>query len=319
MQSTPNQPAGRTAEHPHEIPKRGWRDVLKRTLKGLSRDNASIIAAGVAFYAFLSVPAILTALVSIYGLVASPSQIGQQMSSLQGIVPGAALGILSGQLSRISSQAGGTLTFALVASIVFALWSGSNSVKALITALNVANGEQEKRGFFKLTAIALGLTLGALVGVAVTIALIAGVTAVIDRLPLPGGLKTLIEIARWPLLAVLGILGLAVAYRYCPSRQEPKWRWVSWGAVAAMVLWVVVSALFSWYVGSFGNYDKTYGSLSAIVALLMWFYLSAYVVLLGAKLNAEIEHQTGKDTTTGQPKPMGERGARMADSLGGAA
>ena len=129
-------------------------------------------------------------------------------------------------------------------------------------------------------------------------------------------MKTVITIARWPLLAGLGLFALAVAYRLCPSREQPKWRWVSWGAATAMTLWIAASALFSWYVSSFDNYNKTYGTLGAIVVLLMWFYLSAYSVLLGAKLNAEMEHQTARDSTTGQLRPIGEQGARMADTLG---
>ena len=301
--------SGRNAQRLVEIPKPGWRDLLKRTFRGLSKDNASVIAAGVAFYAFLGIPAILTTLVSIYGLVANPAEVEQQVAALRGFIPAEGLAIVSDQLRRVSSQTGHSLTLALVGSTLFALWSGSNSMKALIMALNIANEEEEKRGVIKLNLIALGLTLGGLILVAVVIGLIVVVSAMADQLGLPGPLQVLIRVARWPVLAATALTALATAYRYCPSREEVKWRWVSWGAVLASGLWLVASALFSWYAGNFGHYNKTYGSLGAIVVLLMWFFYSAYVVLLGAKLNAEIEHQTAIDSTTGELEPMGKRGA----------
>jgi membrane protein len=310
---------GATAERPRDIPGKGWRAILKRTLLGFSRDNGTFIAAGVAFYAFLSIPALLTAVLSIYGLVANPNQVQQQVSSLRGLVPEQALTIVSDQLTQLSSHAGGTLTFALVFSTLFALWSGSNSVKALITSMNIAYDEREKRGFFKLNAVALGLTFCGVILAVVSIGLVVAVSALAGSFHLPGYLETLIKVVRWPVLAFVALFSLAAAYRYCPSREEPKWRWVSWGSATAAVLWLIISAGFSWYVGKFGSYDKTYGSLAAIVVLMMWFYLSAVAVLLGAKLNAEMEYQTGMDTTTGTPLPMGERGAKKADTMPGAA
>lgn len=310
---------GRHAERPGQIPKVGWRDILKRTLYGLSEDNGSAIAAGMAFYAFLSIPALLTALVSIYGLVANPADVGHEVSGLKTMVPSDALNIIQDQLTRVTSQTGGALTLTLVLSFLFALWSGSNSIKALISALNIANGEEEKRGFLRYNVMSLLMTLAAVVGMGVAIGLVVVVSGWVDRLDVSQSMKSWITILRWPVLAGFALIGLAAAYRYLPSRREPKWRWVSWGAVSATLLWMGASALFSWYAGGFGNYNKTYGSLSAIVVLLMWFYISAYAVLFGAKLNAEMEHQTARDSTPGPEKQMGQRGARMADTLGKAA
>ena len=307
---------GREANRPQEIPKLGWRDILKRTKSGLSEENASIIAAGVAYYAFLSIPALLTAIVSIYGLVADPGQVQQQMTALQGIVPAEGLSIITDQLTRVSGQAGSTLTIALIGSIAFALWSGSNSIRALIQALNIVYQERESRGILKLYTESILMTLAAVTLSVIVIVLVVAISAIIDSLALPEFIKSIITIARWPVLAFIALLGLAGVYRYLPSRSRPQWKWVSWGATAATFLWLVISALFSWYVSSFGNYNKTYGSLAAIVVLLMWLYFTAYAVILGGKVNAELEHQTRKDTTEGPPAPLGERGANMADTIG---
>ena len=316
----PSEPGrGREAESPGEIPKTGWIDIFTRVSRGLSQQNESVLAAGIAFFAFISVPAILTSFVSIYGMVANPSQVEQQMGSLQGVVPSEALPLIMGQLKNVTSQSGGSLTLALIVSIGIAFYGASSSLKALMSSLNQIYQEQEKRGFLKYNAMAIGLTLGGAVFASISIVLVALVSALISHLSLPPFLKTLITVLRWPLLAAFMVLSLAVIYRYGPSRENPKWKWVSWGAVIATGIWLAASGLFSWYAGSFGNYDKTYGSLSAIVVLLMWFYISGYAILLGAKINAEMEHQTDQDTTTGRPLPMGTRGARMSDTRGEAA
>lgn len=311
---------GREAERPKEIPRAGWRDILSRVKGEVKRDNISIVAAGVAFYALLSVPAMLTAVVSIFGLISDPAQIQQQMQDLSGVLPADAQSIISEQLTRVSTQPQGALTLTLAGSILFALWTASKSISSLITALNIAYGEQEKRGFLKLTSISLLMTLGAvftaIVAVALVVALPAILGAVGDQLGLSDAAKTIASLLRWPILAGVALFAIAVAYHFGPSRERPKWRWVSWGAGLATGLWLVASALFSWYVSSFGNYNETYGSLGAVVILLMWFYLTSFVVLVGAEVNAEMEHQTARDTTTGEPRPMGERGAEMADTVG---
>lgn len=307
---------GREAEKPKEVPKLGWRDVLARTKNQIQEDNVDIVAAGVSFYVLLSLPFVLSALVSIYGILADPAEIQRQMSGLEGVIPADAHALIAEQLTRISSQQTGTLTFTFVGSILLALWSGSKAVKSLITALNIAYEEREKRGYIKLNLYAMFLTLVGIVGVVVAVTLVAGVPVIIDALPLPAIVKGLTTYLRWPLLAALALLGLAFLYRYAPSRERAQWKWVSWGAVAATGFWIVGSLLFSWYVSSFAKYNETYGSLGAVVVMLMWTYVSAFIAMLGAELNAELEHQTRKDTTTGEARPMGERGAKMADTLG---
>lgn len=307
---------GREAEKPHEIPKKGWKDILLRTKDRISRDNIDIVAAGTAFYCLLSIPFILTSIVSIYGIIADPEKVQQQISGLQSILPENTQSILSEQLSRISSQPTGALTFALIGSIILALWGATKAVKALITALNITYQEEEKRGLIKLNLSAFLLTFAGVIGVIVSLSLIAGVPALIEKLWISESAKTVGTLARWPLLAGFSLISLAVIYRYGPSREKARWQWVSLGSSIATVLWLVGSALFSWYVSSFGKYNETYGSLGAVVVLLMWCYVSAFIVLVGAELNAEMEHQTKKDTTTGKPMPMGQRGATMADTLG---
>jgi membrane protein len=186
----------------------------------------------------------------------------------------------------------------------------------MMTALNVAYEEEEKRGFVRFLLVSIGLTFCAILFGVVTLALVAILPAIIDLLPLGESGKTISSIVRWPVLVIIVMIGLAALYRFAPSRDEPRWSWVSWGAVVATVLWIAASALFSLYVGRFGSYDKTYGSLGAIVVMLMWLYITAYIVLAGAELNAEMEHQTARDTTSGAPRPMGERGAEVADTVG---
>jgi membrane protein len=204
----------------------------------------------------------------------------------------------------------------LIVSVLIALWSARSGTSTMITVINIAYKEPEKRNFIRLNAISLGLTFGAVVFAAIALALIAILPAIVDLLPFGSFGKTIASIVRWPILIVLVTVVLAAIYRFAPSRDEPNWRWVSWGATIATLLWILGSALFSIYVGKFASYDKSYGSLGAVVVLLMWLYLSAFVVLLGAELNAEIEHQTARDSTTGRPQPMGQRGAKVADSIG---
>jgi membrane protein len=306
---------GRSAERPRDIPKAGWKDILWRLKGKVGEDRLSIIAAGVAFYGLLSIFPALTALVALYGLAFNPDQVTQQVEALRGLLPAQAVQLLAGELRDLTQTDQAALGIGVAGGIVVALWSASSAVKTLMEALNVAYDEREKRGFFKLTALALALTLGLIVATIAAIALVVVLPAVIGFL----GLGMLAQVARWavwPVVAALAWVGIAVMYRYGPSRDEPQWQWLSWGAGLALFLWLIGSALFSWYVTSFGNYNKTYGSMAAVVILLMWFLLSAYAVLIGAEVNAEIERQTRKDTTVGKRQPLGERGAHAADTVG---
>ena len=307
---------GRSAERPRDIPKAGWKDVLWRLKSQIAEDRLSIVAAGVAFYGLLSVFPALTALVALYGLVFDPAQVAQQIEALRGLLPGEAADLLARQLQDLTATDQTALGIGIAGGVIVSLWSASAAVKTLMEALNVAYDEEEKRGFLKRTALALALTLGSIVAAVVALALVVGLPAVIGLLGMGDTLQSVARWAVWPVVAALAWLGIAVMYRYGPSRVEPQWHWLSWGAGVALALWLVGSALFSWYVTSFANYNKTYGSMGAVVILLMWFLLSAYAVLIGAELNAELERQTRKDTTAGRRRPLGRRGAHAADTVG---
>jgi membrane protein len=305
---------GRHAERPREIPARGWRDIALRVKREAARDNLSIISAGVAYYAFFAIFPALAAIVLAYGLIADPSAVGSHLASLSGI-PSGVRDMLGQQLAALARQSGGSLSFGVVISILVALWSATKGTKALIGCLNIAYDEQERRGFLHRTAITLLFTLGAIALAVFAVVLVAVVPAAVDRLGLPGFAVTLIRWVRWPVLAATVLLGLALLYRYGPSREHPRWRWVTVGSALATGVWLAASAGFSFYVSRFGSYNKTYGSVAAIAILLTWFLLSAYVVIFGAELNGEMEHQTETDTTTGPPQPLGRRGARYADTV----
>lgn len=306
---------GRGAEHPHQIGAAGWWDILKRVAGDISRDNVSLMAAGVGFYALLSLTPAFTALVALYGLLFDTSQVQAQIASMEGMIPEEGRKLISDQLTAIVQGSSSKLGIGLIISLGIALWSANSGTGALIQALNVAYAEREKRSMLTYYANALALTASFVVFGIVSLILVAVIPVVIGFLPLADFGKELVAWFRWPLLVIVSALGLAVIYRYAPSRNEPKWSWVSWGAVAATALWIVGSALFSIYVGKFATYNKTYGSLGAVIVLLMWFWLSAFAILLGAELNAEMERQTARDTTDRPAKPLGRRGAYAADTV----
>ena len=311
----PRDGRGREADRPSQIPARGWIDILKRVWNQVGEDNISIIAAGVAFYAMLAIFPALGAALSIYGLIADPADVSRQLASMGGMLPADARSLLEDQLASLAAQPKSALGFGLIFGILLALWSASSGMKALMTALNIAYEEEETRGFLRYYLVALGLTFGAILAALVSIALVAVLPPILDALPVPDWLHWLLSLVRWPILAAGVIFGLAVLYRHGPSRTQARWQWVSWGAAIATVLWIVGSLAFSWYAANFADYNKTYGSVGAVIGLLMWFYITAYVMLLGAALNSEMERQTARDTTSAPRKPMGQRGARMADTV----
>jgi membrane protein len=307
---------GRLAAAPSEIPARGWRDILLRTYKEFNEDRILSEAAGVTFYGLLAIFPALAALVSVFGLFADPAEVEAQIRAASGILPGGAIEVIGDQVHRIASHGTSTLGLSFVIGLATALWSASAGTKAMMGALNIAYEEKERRGFIRLAATAIALTLGGIVFAIVAVFVVVAIPIILGLMGLGQTTELLIAILRWPVIAVLLALFLAVLYRFGPSRDRPKWQWVSWGSVAAAILWLVVSALFSWYVSNFGSYDKTYGSLGAVIGFLTWMWLSATVVLFGAELNAEMEHQTARDTTVGAPRPLGARKAEMADSVG---
>ena len=307
---------GRDARAPGDIPARGWRDVLLRVREETTKDNASLIAAGLALYALLAIFPALAAAVSLYGLFASPDQIAQQVESLSGVLPQQAADILRTALQNLAGQQGQALGIGAIIGFLLALWSARKGVVALMTATNIAYDEEEERGFFRQLFVSLAFTLGGVVAFVLVVALAVGLPVVLRALAVPGIVETLLSLARWIVLWFLVVLALAVVYRFAPDRDRPQWRWVSWGSAVAATLWLIGSLGFSLYVRNFGSYGETYGALGGVVVMLLWFYLSAYVVILGAEINAEMEHQTKRDTTSGEERPLGERGAHVADTIG---
>ena len=281
---------GRHAKRPSEIPKRGWKDILWRVYGGLGEDRILMNAAGVTFYALLALFPTIAAFVSIYGLFADPSRIADQLDTLAGLLPGGGMEVIRDQLTRVASQSNGSLTLGVIIGLLVSLWSANGGMKALFDALNVVYGEQEKRSFLRLNATTLTFTLAMLCFGILAIAAIVAVPVILNALP--DVLGTVVNWARWPVMAALIAVMLALIYRYGPSRDEPQWRWISWGSVFAAVSWLVFSAAFSFYAANFGTFNQTYGSLGAVIGFMLWIWLSVTVILLGGKLNAEIEHQT---------------------------
>ena len=307
---------GREANRPQDIPPKGWWDVSLRVLKRLSSDNITLVSGGMAMYALLSVFPAMAAVVSIYGLFATPADVVRHMSAFSGVLPPGVWDIFKTQLQTIAGHAQSTLSTAAAIGLVLALWSARSAMSALMSAANIAYGEREKRNFFIQVLVSLVLTVGAVLGFLLMIAL---------GIAIPVGLKILgtrpwvqwtVDAVQWVLLWLFAVGGLAFVYRFAPAREPPRWRWVTWGSGVAATLWLGTSALFAIYVRTFADYGKTYGALGGVIALLMWFYISSIVVVLGAEINAEMERQTKQDTTTGPKVPMGERGAYAADTVG---
>jgi membrane protein len=310
---------GRSADTPSDIPAKGWKDILWRVYRGISENRIPLISAGVTFYTLLSIFPGIAALISIYGLFADPSTIASQLDTLANVAPGGALQLLRDEMTRLASGGSTTLGIGFIVSLAISLWTANSGVSALFDALNIVYGETEKRGLFRYYLATLTFTIGAIVFLLLAIAVVVLLPVALAYIPLPGGTDLIVKIARWPIIFVLITFGLALLYRYGPSRTQPRWRWITWGSAFASIAWLAASVLFSWYVANFGSYNKTYGSLGAVVGFMTWIWISIMVVLVGAKLDAEMEHQTARETTTGEPKPMGMRGANMADTVGATA
>jgi membrane protein len=307
---------GRRAGAPTQIPWAGWKDILWRTYREIQNDRLLAIAAGVVFYSLLALFPAITAGVSIYALFADAGTIAGHIAELSSLLPGGAIDIVSEQVRRIVQHGNDELTLGFLIGLGVAFWSANAGLKAIFDALNVIYDEEEKRGFIKLNAISMLFTVLAIGLVLVLVSSIVLVPLVLERVGLKSSTEAIIAYGRWPLIFLAGIVALAVLYRFGPSREAASWRWLSVGSVFAAAVWLVASAGFSWYVANFGSYNATYGSLGAAIGMMMWMWLSIIVVLVGAELNSEIEHQTARDTTTGAPQPLGSRGATMADTVG---
>lgn len=304
---------GRCADTPLAIPLAGWWVILRRAWTEADRDNISVAAAGVAFLGLLALFPAMVAGTALYGLVADPASIARQIEPFAALLPPAGREILFSQLASLTAQKPASLGFGLLFSLIVALWSAGGGIRALMRSLNMAYGEEERRSFVRFAGTALVLTLGTMLMLAVMLAIVVALPAVLNFVGLDRLVERVVRLCRWPLLAAALILALSVIYRYGPCRRRAKWRWVSPGAVAATLLWLMGSAGFSLYISNFADYNATYGSLGAGMALLMWLYLGAYSVLLGAELDAAAERQTLRDTTVPPDMPIGQRGAVVAD------
>jgi membrane protein len=306
---------GGDAEHPTDIPPKGWFQIAKRGWKEAKADQVPFLSAGVAYYAFLALFPALLALVSLYGLVADPATIAAQVDALAGgALPADVQKLITDQINLVASRRA-ALSFGVIVGVAIALFSASGGMANLMTAISLAYDEEEKRGFLKKRLLALALTLGAIVFMVIMLALIAVLPPLLERLLGGGAFRWVLQIAGYLLMFVIVASALAILYRFAPDRDAPKMKWVSVGALVATVIWLIASIGFSIYTSTLGNYAKTYGAIAGIVILLFWLWLTAYAILLGAEINAEAEQQTIRDTTRGPEEPLGSRDAVKADSL----
>ncbi len=313
---------GRHAYVPTQIPWSGWKQVLRRTLTEMISDRIGLAAAGCAFYATLALFPAISMLVSVYGLAFDPQTVEPQMKVLKHLLPGPAYTLIADRIHILVSKDHGTLTISLIVSVLVTMWSSSAGTKSMLAALNIAYDEKEARSFLRFQATALGMTLGGILGAALTLALLVFLPAALDFVPEHFGMQLieqqtqlLIRLGSPVLMVLFVAAAFSLLYRFGPSRQEARWHWVTPGAIVSTALWLLASAGFSYYVGHVASYDVTYGPLGAVIGIMMWFFVTAYVVLLGAELNAELELQTAQDSTTGESKPLGSRGAFVADHV----
>jgi membrane protein len=308
---------GRQAEKPTDIPAKGWKDIAWRVYDDIQNDRVLLVAAGVTFYALLALFPATAAIVSLYGLFADATTINEHLKLVSGFLPEGALEVIGDQVKRIASQGQGALGVAFLGTLALSLWGANSGTKAIFDALNIIYKEEEKRSFLQLTIRSLIFTIGAVALVLLALVGIIAVPVILKVLGIPDWSgAALLSMVRWPLLYLVILFAVACLYRYGPSRTHPQWKWVTWGSAIAGGFWVIGSLLLSWYVAHFGSYNATYGSLGAVIGFMVWMWFSTIVVLVGGEINAEVEHQTAKDTTQGRKKPMGTRGAKMADELG---
>ena len=313
---------GRTAENPARIPWAGWKRVLMRTFSEMISDRIGLAAAGCAFYATLALFPAISTLVSLYGLAFDPATVEPQLRVLRDLLPRPAFLLISERVHTLVTQPRGTLTISLIISTLVTLWSSSAGTKSILAALNIAYEEKETRSFIRFQATALTMTLCAILGAALAVALLVFLPAVLDFVPrhfgfeaVEAGTQTLLRVGTPILLLLFVGLSFSLLYRFGPCRRSASWHWITPGSLVATVLWLLASTGFSFYVGHVASYDATYGPLGAVVGIMMWFFVTAYVVLLGAELNAELELQTAMDSSAGSPRPIGRRGAYVADHV----
>ena len=306
---------GRMANSPTEIPWPGWKRVIRRTWDEIISDRVGLVAAGCAFYGTLALFPAISMLVSLYGLVFDPVSVEPQLATLQDLLPPAAFQLISERVHMLVTKPQGTLTTGLLISSAVALWSSATGTKSIISALNLAYEERERRSFLRFQLTAFVMTLIALCGAALGLGLVVALPPALAFLGFRDDAAAMVRAASLLLLVMFVMGSLSLLYRFGPCREAAQWRWVTPGSLLATILWVLASVLFSYYVGHLATYDATYGPLGAVVGVMMWFFVTVYVVLLGAELNAELELQTARDSTDGPPRPLGRRGAYVADHV----
>jgi membrane protein len=283
--------SGATAASPIGIPARGARQILLRVFARIGEDRVMAEAASVTYYTLLAIFPALAALISLYGLVADPATIGRNLSAISLVVPGGGMQIISDQIHTLTATPNRALGFGAVIGLLTSIWSANAGVKSLSDALNAVYGTRETRGFFHRTWLSLGFTLGALLFVLLAMSAVVVLPAVLADVGLGTWRDALLTAGRWPVLLLAVMLFLALTYRYGPCRAAAKWRWLSWGSAFAAIVWLLASAGFSWYVGHFGSYNKTYGSLGAAVGFMTWIWISTIIMLVGAELDAELDQR----------------------------
>lgn len=313
---SPSIDRGRDAETPEAIPVKGLKDVLWRVVYQVSKDRVSLIAAGVTFYLLLALFPAISALVALYGLAADPSTMAEHLRELSGMLPPGAFDLIADRIDSLAGSRNSTLGLTFFVGLSIALWSTHSATLAIFDAMNVAYDETEKRGLLQLNLVGLAFTLCAMVSAAAILGLVALIPILLSYIWLDRFEEQMALVVRWPILFLIVATATTAIYRFGPSRQPAKFRWLTWGAVLVTVSWFMMSLGFSFYLEHFANYDATYGTLGALIGFLVWIWLSVLILIVGGELNAELEHQTTKDTTTGLPLPMGARGAYVADTLG---
>ncbi|ATG76559.1 YihY/virulence factor BrkB family protein [Pseudoalteromonas fuliginea] len=306
---------GQQAAQPVHIPVVGWWDIVKRIFKQMNEDNLSLVAAGVAFYALLAIFPAIAAVVSIYAYFSSPTDISEHLSLFVTLLPDSSRELILSQVSSLAQSSNASLSISALGTLVLTIWSSSKGSQALITACNISYREYEKRSFFKALLVRFLFSMGAIIVAIFSLIIIGILPIVLNLVGLKEGIDLLIKLISWPLLALIFNFTLVLLYRYAPHRKPAKWRWITIGSSIATVLWILASIGFSFYVSRFSSYNETYGSLGGVVIMLMWLYISAYIVILGASTNAATEQQTAIDSTIGPAKKRGNRGAYVADHL----
>ena len=305
------------AQKPKDLKMKDWWTILKRIVKNIKVNYIMIVAPGIAFFLFLAIFPALFALVSLYGLVFNPDEVQDQLSQLTVILPQNAGELIKGTLSRISEQPKPQLEWDVIISFIISLWTANFGMKALFRGINIVYNEKHNRNIVEFNILTLLFTLSGIIIGIISLALIVGFPVLSNHIDVPPLIDKLISFGRWVFLGIVIIFFVATIYKFAPDRRNPQFRWVTWGSVIATLLWLSASWAFSFYVENFGNFDQKYGTVASGVILMLWFFLTSFLILLGAEINSEMEYQTKKDTTIGKNRPLGKRNAYQADHYAG--